>query len=197
MKKLIWFTTVFILFIVFVFPGVLALFIKMIPSSDQPGYDYNKRLAIYKMHDFTQEFKSTDENLTAIATSIRNPNLKNKKDIIFNLFDENNNLLRTSTLNGQNIEDGDFVKFVFDPIFDSKDKKYFFTLSSHNAGEEETIEVFIISPTDTVLNYEYQNEVHLGGVPLVTFYQPDSRWEVAKEVYSTWLMKLLQIDVSY
>jgi len=175
MKKMIWLTTISILFIVFVIPGIFAYAIDMVPASNQPGYDSNTRLAIYGIKELTQKFISEDKNLMAIGTSIRNPNLKNKKAIIFSLYDQGNNLIRSVTLNGLNVEDGAFVKFVFQPIPDSKGAEYSFTLASPDADSEQTIEVFIIEPD--------------GGIPMVTFHKPDNKWEIVKAVYASLLSR--------
>lgn len=192
MKKMIWVTTVSILFIIFVVPGIMALTVKMIPASDQPGYDYNRRLSIYGIRLLSQKFVSTENNLTAVATSIRNPNLKNKKEVILNLYDSTGNLIRTSVLNGLNIEDGDFMKFVFAPIADSEDKEYSFTLSSPLAGEGETIEVFILDKSQgQLVEYSYEKEVKPGGMPMVTYHMPESKIKTIELVYSNWLSRLL------
>ena len=194
MKKLIWFTTLTILFLVFIVPGLMALTIDMIPASDQPGYGGSARVSIYGERQFSQKFISRDFNLIAIGTSIKNPNLKNKKEIFFNLYDENGSLIRSSTLNGLNIEDGDFVKFVFDKVNDSLNKTYTFTVSSPAAGPGEIIEVFIIKPTEDVIEYSYGEETHPGGAPIVTFHRSDSQLEIVKMVYSNWLSRLLSPD---
>lgn len=192
MKKMIWLTTLLVLFLVFIVPGILALALDMIPASDQPGYNSNQRLSIYGKREVSQKFISQEASLTAIGTSIRNPNLKNKKEIIFNLYDEKKSLVRTSILNGQNVPDGAFVKFVFQPIPDSLRKSYLFTIASPEAGPEETIEVFYIdSPTESILEYTYDEKTYLGGFPLVTFHKPESKWEIVKSVYSSWLSRLL------
>ena len=81
----------------------MASFIKMVPANDQPGYGSKGSVSIYGQRDFTQYFVSKNKNLVAIGTTIKNPNLKNKKDIIFNLYDDSDNLIRTTTLNGFNI----------------------------------------------------------------------------------------------
>ncbi|MFH1863756.1 MAG: hypothetical protein ABIJ85_02515, partial [bacterium] len=117
--------------------------------------------------------------------------LKNKKEIMFNLYDKDKNLIRSSVLSGKNIEDGDFVKFVFDKINDSLNKTYTFTLSSPAAGPGEIIEVFIIKPTEDVIEYSYGEEIRPGGAPIVTFHKPDSKWEIVIGVYSNWLSRLL------
>lgn len=194
MKKMIWLTTFSILFLLFIIPGILASALDMIPANDQPGYNSNKRLSIYGEKQISQKFISRDKNLTAIGTSIRNPNLKNKKEIILNLYDKDNNLIRSATLNGQNVEDGAFVKFVFQIIPDSFEKEYLFTLSSSDAGTEETIEVFIIEPTADIVDYFYAEETHSGGIPMVTFHKLNGKWEIVIDVYSSWLSKLLSLD---
>jgi len=194
MKKMIWLTTLSVLFVVFLVPAILAMTLKMVPAGDQPGYNSDQRLSIYGKRGVSQEFVSKEKNLTAIGTSIRNLNLKNKKEIILSLYDENNKLIRTSVLNGQNIQDGDFVKFVFEPIPDSLNKIYSFTIFSPEAGPEETIEVFYInSPTDSILEFTYDEKTHPGGLPIVIFHKPQSKWEVVWKVYSNWFSRLLRL----
>lgn len=86
------------------------------------------------------------------------------------------------------------MKFVFSPIPDSRGVEYSFTLSSPAAGAGETLEVFILDkPTPEILEYSYEGEVHPGGVPLVTFHKPDSRWQTVKEVYLQFFARLLPL----
>lgn len=186
------FTIATILFLLFLFPGLMAMLIQMIPADDQPGYGDMGRVSVYGERIFTQYFVSKNKNLTAVGTTIKNPNLHNKKDIFFDLYQENARLVRSVTLNGFNIGDGDFVKIVFDKIPDSESKKYYFTLSSPSAGDEEIIEIFLTEKTDEILEYIYDEELHIGGAPIVTFHKPDSRLETVKLVYSNLFSKLLQ-----
>ncbi len=192
MKIMIWLTTLFILILVLIVPGVLALAIDMTPNGDQPGYNSNQRLSIYGVREVSQKFVSKEKNLTAIGTSIRNPNLKNKKPIILNLYNQNRELIRTSILNGQNLQDGDFIKFVFLVVPDSVNKTYTFTISTPLAGPEETIEVFYFnSPTENIIEYTYDENTYPGGLPIVTFHKPENKWEVVKDVYSNLFSRLL------
>lgn len=191
-KKLVWLATLSVMFVLFVVPALLALVLKMIPASDQPGYNYDRRLSVYGKREIAQEFVAQGNNLTAVATSIRNPNLKNKKEVVFNLYGQDGDLLRTSILNGLNIEDGDFVKFIFAPIADSSGKKYKFTLASPEAGAGETLEVFILNePTPEILEYSYEEKTYPGGVPMVSFYKPASRFQTVRQVYANLLARLL------
>jgi len=192
MKKMIWLTIFTVLFLVFIVPVILSLALKIIPKNIQPSYDSNIRISVYKDREFTQEFIANNNNLTSIGTSIRNPNLKNKKDVIFNLYDENI-LIRTSKLNGLNLEDGSFVRYDFLPIPDSLGKKYTFTISSPDAGAEETIELFIrdADSLSGIVEYEYLGEIKAGGIPLVQYYLPMNKIEVLKSVLSNFFARLL------
>lgn len=194
MTKFSLFTIFTILALLLVAPVLMTSLIKMIPANDQPGYGNMGRVSVYGIRAFTQTFVSKQKNLTAIGTTIKNPNLNNKKDINFNLYDENNNLIRTIKLNGFNIGDGDFVKIVFDPIPDSSQKKYYFNLSSPDAKQDEIIEVFLTSPTNEILSYTYDEETHIGGAPIVTFHKPDSRLETIKLVYLNIFSKFLLLN---
>lgn len=192
MRKFSIFTIIIILAMLFLAPVFMASLIKMIPAKDQPGYGDMGRVSVYGDRNFTQYFVSKNKNLTAVATTIKNPNLHNKKEINFNLYDMDSKLVRTITLNGFNIGDGDFVKIIFDPIVDSVNKKYYFILASPSAGEEEIIEIFLTGQTDEILEYVYDGETKPGGAPIVTFHKPDSRLETIKLVYSNLFSKLLR-----
>lgn len=184
------FTTFSILFLLFIVPVLMLLLIKMVPSGDQPGYNWYSRVSIYGERELTQEFLSKYKNMTAVATSIKNPNLRNKKDINFNLYDENNNLIRTSKLNGFNIGDGDFMKFVFEPVIDSEGKQYKFIISAPTTNADEYIDLFLTDPTKEVLSYTYDNETKKGGIPMVTFHKSEDIFTKIKDIYTNIFSKL-------
>lgn len=183
--KIIKFTTIFILTIIFVLPAIMATQIKMIPGGVQPGYDGAKRVSVYSDKVFVQEFISKSNNLTAIGTSIKNPNLKNKSDVILKVYDENRNLLRQTVVNGFNLEDGSFVKLVFEPIVDSRDKKYYFEITSSQASVDEIIELFITKESETAISYTYEDETFKGGAPIVLYYKSEGVLKNIVEVYSS------------
>lgn len=193
MKRMIWLTTVFVLGLLLLVPVVLSMGLKMIPVNTQPGFNYDVRVSIYRDRVFVQKFTAQKENLTAIGMSIRNPNLKNKADVIFNLENLDGSIVRSVLLNGMNLEDGSFTKFVFDPIPDSLGKEYLFTISSPGAGPEETLELFIIGADDKsgIMEYSYMGEAKAGGTPIVQYVKPVSKAEVIKEVFSNLLSRLL------
>lgn len=193
MKKMIWLTTVFVLGLVFLVPVVFSAGLKMIPLNFQPGLNYDVRLSIYRDRVFVQKFTSKENNLTAIGMSIRNPNLKNKSDIYFVLQNLDGSIVRSTTINGMNLEDGSYIRFAFDPISDSLGKEYIFSLSSPGAGPEETIELFTIDADDPsgIIDYSYMGESFSGGTPIVQYVKPVSKMKTIKEVFSNFISRLL------
>lgn len=190
---MIWLTVAFVLGLVFLVPVVLSMSLKMIPVNIQPGFNYDVRLPIYRERVFVQKFTSKENNLTALGMSIRNPNLKNKADIIFNLSNLDGSIVRSVTLNGMNLEDGSFTKFIFDPIPDSLGKEYLFTISSPAAGPEEIIELFIIGTdySSGITEYSYMGETFGGGTPIVQYTKPVNKIKTVKEVCSNLISRLL------
>jgi len=173
-------------------PAMLALGIKMIPGGDQPGYDINNKRAIYGVFTISQEFTSQEDNLMAVGLSLGNPNLKNKKEIIFDLTDASGNEIRKVILSGANVQDGDLVNFVFEPIPGSKNVKYSFRLSSSSAGPEEILTVpFSTVSTSWIGPTYYGQEVIENGLPIVTYHKPASHWKIVKDIYSSWVKRVL------
>lgn len=192
MKKLIILTTSIVLFMTFLTPAILALGIKMIPGGDQPGYDINNKRAIYGIYTVSQEFISQDENLTAVGLSLGNPNLKNKKEILFTLTDVSGNEIRRVVISGANVQDGDLVKFVFVPIPESKNIKYLFSLSSSFAGPEEILTIpFSTVKTPWIGPAYYGQEIIENGLPMVVYYKPLNHLKVVTDIYSDWIRRLL------
>lgn len=191
MKKLIVLTTVFVFLIIFVVPFAAALFIKIIPDNDQPPFDINNKRAIYSYYDISQVFTSQENYLTAIGISLGNPNLKNKNEIIFNLKDAGGITTRQIKISGANVQDGNFIKFVFDPIPDSKGKQFIFSISSPSAGPEEILNVYFSSEkTSWIGPATYGEEVIDTGLPIVTYHKVPSHIKVALDVFSSWIRRV-------
>lgn len=187
--KLILFTTIFVLCLVFLLPGVFSLRIKYLPVSDQPSLDRTEK--IYGEKVLKQKFISSENNLTAIGLSIKNPNLLNKDDIDLTLF-EGDIVVRSHKLNGANIEDGAFVKFIFDPLLDSKEKEYEFSLSASGAKDATALEPFISSnkPKNTGSLMIGEQEATGSSLSYVSFYKPEGKLLLMSEIYSAWFGRL-------
>jgi len=186
-------TTILIIFMVTMAPAVLVLGIRNTPDRYQPSLDRVQQ--IYENVTLSQTFISTDENLSMIGFSIKNPNLENKKDISLSINDSNNNFLAVSILNGKSIPDGDFVKFKFLPIKDSKDKLLTFTLSAPSSSKLDSLEVFLtkqevfgVSDLKIVPIQIDQEEASMS-VSFVPFYRVSSPIAQILEIYFDWGMR--------
>jgi hypothetical protein len=195
MKKLIVATSLFVLFIVFALPAILSLPIKIMPFNDQPSYNVDNRISIYYNNVVTQKFISPVDNLTAIGMTIGNPNLANKKPIIFTLYDAHGEVIRTSLLSGMNIPDGAFMRFVFDPITSSKGQEYIFSIESPEAHAEDVI--YVYHSKDKPIWYgetTFDNKIFTeGSLPFVAYFKPESKIALIKEIYSSWFKRFLGI----
>lgn len=125
---------------VLLLPGFLSLGIKVIPGKPQPSLGATEH--IYSTSVVAEVFTAQSDGLGGIGTSLKNPNLQNKQNVVISLFDENGQLLRESIVNGASIPDGDFVKFLFKPVENSKDRNFVFVLSSIWSTEDDATEVF-------------------------------------------------------
>ncbi len=162
-----------IIFIVLL-PALVSLGIRLIPGNVQPPLTTTER--IYGDSIIKQRFDASRDNLSGIGLSIKNPNYQNKKDITVRLFNDRQELLRSKSINGASIADGDYVKFIFDPINDSYGEKYLFAISAEGADVSEALEVF------------YSDKPNLSFVRL---YQPKSIPSLVTEIYGNIIMHLV------
>lgn len=193
--KLIIFSTIIIILLIFILPAILSFGINYIPQNDQPSLDKTQK--IYGYLSVSQAFISKNANLSVIGVSLKNPNLTNKKDITLSVY-EGNVLLRSSVLNGSHISDGKFVKFKFEPIVDSENKSFLFILAAPATTQEEAdnnnaLEVFLTNQRNEGV-YELlvgDKIVPNTSVAFVSFSKPPYPIYVLETIYSKWLNKLM------
>lgn len=167
-------TAILVVLAVFIMPIFLTFFIHEIPDGPQPALNHTEK--IYQKNILTQEFTASDNRLSSIGVSIKNPNLANKNDLIFKLLDSNDQVLATVVRSGWTIEDGNFVKFSFDPVLDSNGKHYKFIFESLNSTLDDAFEVFI--------------DANSSQVSYVSFYHRANIFSVAAGIFSDWFLKL-------
>ncbi len=123
-----------------ILPALLSLGIRIIPGQMQPSLGTTER--IYSTSVVTEAFAASRNNLNGIGLSLKNPNYQNKQNVVVSLFSEEGELLSESTVNGASIPDGDFIKFIFKPIEESRGKNFVFVLSSVWSQDSDATEVF-------------------------------------------------------
>lgn len=163
-----------VILLLFLMPGLLALFIKYLPLNQQPGTDRSEK--IYGEIVLEQTITALENNLDAIAVSLRNFNLLNKKMLRMILFFGNHSEVRRAEVNGANINDGDLVRFSFNPISDSLSKSYLIEFSAPDSLESEAIQVF----------YTKDNKV-----AYQDFYKPVSKVGFVLDIYTDFIRRFV------
>lgn len=171
-------------------PTILIYFIKETPNDFQPPLHSTEH--IYSDLTIAQSFLSQQDNLSGIGMSIKNPNYINKKDIIIQIYDQDNQMIRNVSLNGAKISDGQLIKFKFDPIKDSKDKIYKFTLLAPQEGEQtKSLEVFL---TYEIPNWSeglyINNNLADSSISFVTYHHIENPLSNIFNIYTKWWYKL-------
>lgn len=166
------FTVVFVLFILLLAPALLAFGLREIPFQGQGAL--TNRHKIYGDIVARQEFTSNKPNLSAIAVTIRNFNLINKKDMTLSVISDGK-VIRQATVNGASIPDGALVKFKFDPISDSSGKKYILTMASLASTSAEAFELYFGEDNKSIALSDY--------------YQASSKIELIGDIYKSFLMR--------
>lgn len=184
MNKLIVFTTITIICLIIIVPLSLVLLIKYIPSGIQPALKDTEK--IYESFVLSQEFISIYDNLVGIGVSIKNPNYKNKKEVKLRIYDNEDRLVRTANLRGQNIADGEFVSIMFDPIIDSKEQRYIWSIESADSTMEDALEIFLTDQKPVwSLDFKVAGEKVNYGLSYVTFHKVNPGI-VLNAIYSEW-----------
>lgn len=195
MNKLIILSLSFVFLMIVVLPLGLTLLIKVIPGGVQPPLGNTEK--IYEGIVLSQTFISPEDNLTGIGVSIKNPNFANRKKTTINIYDEGDKLIRTIILNGQNIADGKFVRILFEPIIDSKNKKFTWSILSPESVFTDALEVFLTDKQPTwSLDFRVDHKISPGGLSYVTLHRRHPA-EVLTKVISGWIYKITEDGVFF
>lgn len=189
MNKLILLSITLLIFALAVLPLISTFAIRVIPGGIQPPL--GNTVKIYNPFTYSQSFTSPDDNLTGIGVSIKNPNFANKKKLTINFYGDGGKLIREVTLNGQNIADGKFVKILFEPILDSKGKKFTWSVSSAESLFTDALEIFITDRKPPWSLDLRENDKELkDSFSYVTLHRPKGPAAVFKEVIKLFVKKI-------
>lgn len=189
MNKLVILTIVTLFFLAVILPLTLTFAIRLIPGGVQPPL--GNTVKIYDQFVYSEFFISPQDYLTGIGISIKNPNFANKKNAVLNLYDDGNKLIRSVILNGQNIADGKFVKILFDPIINSKDKKFTWSMISAESTFDDALELFLTDKKPSwSLDFKINEKISEGGLSYVTLHRPSSYIEVLDKVINGFISKI-------
>lgn len=171
-------------------PLFLGMGVRYVPLNIQPSLEQTEK--IYGRMVVSQSVKVPANNFSVIGASIKNPNLANKEDLILNVYDNDGRLVRTSTINGKVIPDGNFLKFIFSPIKDSQNKNYQIAFSSPASSKETAFEVFLTNQKQEQLGELTLNgKVIPGEMSLVSFSKPSNPLVTSMDIYKEWFNKFI------
>lgn len=188
--KLIYFCVVSVFFIILVLPFILSLLLTDIPNNFQPALGETQ--LVYGELTLKQVFISQEDNLVGFGLSIKNPYLRNRKDLIVDVFSSNNVLLRTLKINGSSIPDGELIKLRFEPILGSKDQEFYLEISAPYATNEDSLEIFITRGLfDWGKGLYVNDDLSEYNISFITLHRPPSSLINTFQIFSKWGSKLL------
>lgn len=191
MNRLILFTIIFVFIIAMVIPFGLTFAIRHLPGDIQPSLTNTEK--IYDKVSLSQSFISPKDNLEGIGVSIKNPNFANKNDATIGIYDESSNLIKTVVLNGKNIADGKFVKIFFDPIKDSLNKRFTWSISSPESKYEDALEIFLTDKKPIwSMGLKVGDKEVVDSLSYITLHKPNSKVEVLTIVISGWISRFTE-----
>ncbi len=177
-------TLVVVVIIIVIFPLGLIYSLETISFADQPGF--SNKVALNKDSHIKQEVFIDRGNFSGVGMSIKNPNLKNKKEVILNVYDDKGQLVRTSLLSGYNIPDGSLVNYYFTPIAESQNNWYTIEISSPDTEQYVSLDIFITKKNVSWLGklYVANDEYKEGKIALKTYFKPSNKLEIVNIVIS-------------
>jgi len=161
------------------------MIVRRIPEITQYQQD---RLLPVRKDPKIQWFTSKNSGLSTIMIYLRNKALQNTQPFTFSLNDSSGKTIRKIEINGKNIGDGSTVRFQFDPIIDSQNKKYQISVVAQNTTINDPYIEVGVSNTDTILDAYIENEP--GDFTMETFYKPISKREQIVMLKDELLQKL-------
>ncbi|MBU1127334.1 hypothetical protein KKF11_03235 [Patescibacteria group bacterium] len=151
---------------------------------------------LYRLSDkkrVGQTFIAGKNNLSRLTLDLKNASLKNEKPVYFHLRQvDGPGDLRKIKISGFNIGDPSSVRFQFEPIPDSFQKKYYFYLDSPDSSDSDGIEVYyssqdLYSGGEMMIN----DQEAIGDLRFSSFYFSDSKMTVFRETIGNFTSRLL------
>jgi len=172
-----WLITITYCLIAVAFALCLSLLVRRLPDTGQPQVE--KEIWVYSGHPVSQTITPVHDGFNVITIYLRNIGLRNQDPFLFQISDSTG-VIRSISLTGYNIGDGDNVRFQFPPIMNSKNLRYTLTFSSE-------------SPHSTAIGIGYSDKAQ--SIAYQTFYYPTSRVSVIKSTTLTFLANLFHLKL--
>lgn len=127
--KLWWTISISLSLLGIVLPLLISLFVvKNRQDASQPLQD--SFVGLSEKGNIEQAFTAKNDFINLVLLNLKNPNFADKGDFLFSLKSSDGQLLAEMPFSGYNIADPSTVRFQFEPISSSKNKKFIFSVKS-------------------------------------------------------------------
>jgi len=134
--------------------------------------DFNQPVGeIYGDSVVGQSFIATEDNFSRVDILFTTYERINTKNVIFSLKDDSSSIeLFKIEMNASEIHDNKYYSIIFDPILNSKNKRYMFTISSPESIPGNAVSVYKTTSDSYPLGLGYiNNEAISGDITFKTF----------------------------
>jgi len=87
------------------------------------------------------EITPTLNNLNIIILTLKNPNIENDEDFVFELRHKEDEVIRSMSFKGANVGDPSDIRFQFEPIADSKSRRYILSIITEESEKSVSVKV--------------------------------------------------------
>lgn len=148
-NRLLWVSTLVFSFLGIVLPLFLSLFaVKNRQDTSQPLQD--SFITLSETGSIEQVFTAKNDFINIIMLNFKNPNFADKGDFLFSLKSLDGQSLFEIPFSGYNIGDPSTIRFQFEPIPSSKNKKFIFSIKSLSPGGST---ISVVSSKKNGINY--------------------------------------------
>lgn len=158
---------------------------RRIPEVNQAVVD--RLVPIYKDNSVTQTIAPTHNGLNVVVIFLKNRSIQNNDKFLFTLTNQENESMRSIQISGSNIGDGDTVRFQFEPLVDSANKKFVISLSTPDTSPPKTPIEVGFSNGDT---YPLGIASDMGDMSFQLFYSPVDKRGLMFELWSMFTAKI-------
>jgi hypothetical protein len=138
----------------------------------------------------SQRIRVNNPNFFQIQVRVKNPNRENDQVHIFNLLDEEGNLVKTFEINGLSLGDDFDLDLTFPSIKDSKDKQYTLTIKAPQGVKEGSEIILPYNKNDSEEGLSVDGKIIPGRLAYYTYYKTGDFWSNVTYSLSNIIQKL-------
>ena len=144
--------------------------------------NFENILPLDQNHAYLRQFTTNFDHLNSVSVLLKNPALKSRDEVIVEVLDQDQKLIKSLNIFGQGIEDPGWVRFKFSPLDSNKGDNFYIKISS-DAKKDNDLYI-----------YGNQNNQNIN---FKTSYKSDSLKQSFKESVAFQKEKLTHLNKTY